>query len=1467
MMMRWGKKLAAVLGVLLCLAAVSPRVQAAAPEQVIDIGTEKVSVLTDTSVVYRITGTGKGTVTLRPESGKLKVILDNLTLTGSLVVADGADVDLFLEGENTITGGSGQAAVSKMTTSGTLTIDGTGSLTATGGANSAGIGVSGGLLSIGSAAEVTCGNIVINGGTITARGGVCGAGIGGGSESSLDGLIINGGTVSATGLGGAAGIGGGSASITSRTTAQSVPRIDGRNITINGGSVTAWGSGAAAGIGGGSCTGLDKSSSVKYRRYGGWGDTITLNGGSGTIYGGFDNGPGIGGGGTKTGATGSCSKLTIAGGTWKITGYGNAASIGYGRTGSSKYATLGSISYTVFTGGNIYLKEGSNCSNVIDNKGGTGASIGTKHTFSFGADEKVISWVSSTAYNAENVEPVYDAYYFYLSADAEFHTIDSAGTVRCYSTAGGGGLTREAAESAVLDVTGLGEVLLTEEGYIDLAAPKVMHTVTSPAYTLTGGTAASPDKDNCRIYGDVTVNLSALRSSGTLSVKRGSVSVSTTGHSSLGTLAAEGGSVTLAGGGTLSVNAITGERAAVTGGSLRIDSIYKTTAELVGAGGEALYRHQLDFGAENAGAKVTFTAMPYQYLTFGITADENGQVFLYLPGTERVSAQAGGTAAESVAQILRDGWYYDMGGAGSGVITLTGGDSVKLYQDAYIINDTIYTYSGAVTLRQEGAGAVDAAVDVAEGGSYDITLDNLNLKTDAIAISTYCDGTGRTGSDVVLRLVGENRVESARSTAIYKGAYGTLTITGPGSLSAYGGVTTGFAWNYGGAGIGTVTGDTGHISIKDCTVYAQGGAYAAGIGFGRLVNGRVGYSCADIVIENADVTAIGGTGAAGIGGGEARVSTVTSAANAGEIRDIVIRNSTVTAQGGSYGAGIGSGRYDEYPPAMSGIVIENSTVTAQAGNANACGIGFGVADTAAAGTGGSLTGVRIVNSFVTAGSIGGAGTSGSYGYERSELSLSGSTVIGSLRENADNKVVIENSSFMAYEDCPAVNSAGETLCRHILVFDRADARVTPHDGWSAGWADACLYTDGDSRLWVWLPKAGFDGLTADAGGNNLRFSCADNANPVTGVITLGGSVSITWEGKLLTVDVSAVTPELTDYVCRWAYAESADGDFVTVDETQPWESYRPRFGFGGYLRAAVQGKGIYGDTVTSDVLALPAPIAVTGKLAILGTAAAGERVTADFSGVAPAMEREDYTLRWVLRSEFGEEIAVLGDGLTLTIPEDAAGYYLQCEVCPLFPYENVTLQTPRVLVEKTRLRGTMTLTGDGLAAGGYVYAEVTGVEPAGAEEALLYSWQRVRDGVAADLNVTTAYYRLTEADAGCILVCKAVNSACSGSISARVSIPDTSLGTIETRLTALEGGVLRYQMTNNSTKTQAQVIVAAYDGAGRLVRLAMRTVELVNGACTEDLTAFSGAADVRLFWLEDGAMSPLCPAMHVGMAG
>ena len=117
-----------------------------------------------------------------------------------------------------------------------LTINGPGALTIDGcDENKSGIG----------AFEV--GIITINGGTITSRGGVHGAGIGG-DEHNEDGgtIIINGGVVTAQGAGSAAGIGGGCGDYT----------MDGHsswgrcgNIIINGGQVTARGGDETAGIG------------------------------------------------------------------------------------------------------------------------------------------------------------------------------------------------------------------------------------------------------------------------------------------------------------------------------------------------------------------------------------------------------------------------------------------------------------------------------------------------------------------------------------------------------------------------------------------------------------------------------------------------------------------------------------------------------------------------------------------------------------------------------------------------------------------------------------------------------------------------------------------------------------------------------------------------------------------------------------------------------------------------------------------------------------------------------------------------------------------------------------------------------------------------------------------------------------------------------------------------------------------
>lgn len=117
------------------------------------------------------------------------------------------DATIILKGTNTICAGRDSEDYNNypgiwIASGKTLTIDGDGSLTAySNDTNPSGAGIGGGY-------QVNCGNIVINGGTITATGGIGAAGIGSG-DSSCDNITINGGTITATGGDGAAGIGSG----------------------------------------------------------------------------------------------------------------------------------------------------------------------------------------------------------------------------------------------------------------------------------------------------------------------------------------------------------------------------------------------------------------------------------------------------------------------------------------------------------------------------------------------------------------------------------------------------------------------------------------------------------------------------------------------------------------------------------------------------------------------------------------------------------------------------------------------------------------------------------------------------------------------------------------------------------------------------------------------------------------------------------------------------------------------------------------------------------------------------------------------------------------------------------------------------------------------------------------------------------------------------------------------------------
>ena len=161
---------------------------------------------------------------------------------------------------------------------------------------------------IGASDGDACGNIVIEGGVITATGSN-GAGIGGASNAKCGDITISGGTVTATGSYGA-GIGASTAEC--------------GDITISGGTITATGGDCAAGIGSGySDTG--------------WCGNITISGGTVTATGGSMS-AGIG-----TGEENGCYDITIKSTVTHVTatkGSGASASIGAANDGDSECGTV-----------------------------------------------------------------------------------------------------------------------------------------------------------------------------------------------------------------------------------------------------------------------------------------------------------------------------------------------------------------------------------------------------------------------------------------------------------------------------------------------------------------------------------------------------------------------------------------------------------------------------------------------------------------------------------------------------------------------------------------------------------------------------------------------------------------------------------------------------------------------------------------------------------------------------------------------------------------------------------------------------------------------------------------------------------------------------------------------------------------------------------------------------------------------
>ncbi|MGM9683594.1 MAG: hypothetical protein ACI3XQ_08345 [Eubacteriales bacterium] len=175
-------------------------------------------------------------------AGEVTLVLDNVTSAGdtSRIIITNSDVTVMLVGTNSLSISDSTKVGGAIVIDGTskLTIDGDGSLEAQGGAYWAAIGTKGDL-------QNDTAEIVINGGTINAKGGSNAAAIGAGRKTGVS-VTVNGGNITATATTNGAGIGCGRGAYLETTNGYNCMTY----VTINGGIVNATGGANSAGIGG-----------------------------------------------------------------------------------------------------------------------------------------------------------------------------------------------------------------------------------------------------------------------------------------------------------------------------------------------------------------------------------------------------------------------------------------------------------------------------------------------------------------------------------------------------------------------------------------------------------------------------------------------------------------------------------------------------------------------------------------------------------------------------------------------------------------------------------------------------------------------------------------------------------------------------------------------------------------------------------------------------------------------------------------------------------------------------------------------------------------------------------------------------------------------------------------------------------------------------------------------------------------
>ena len=859
----------------------------------------------------------------------------NITLNGMAIINSsqspfllnsGANVTLTIEKENTLTAEIGGAGI--QTTNATLTIGGTGSLIATGNSGGAGIGGNG---------NGAGGNIIINGGVITAKG--RDNGIGGGSNGMGGNIIINGGIVTARGSW--AGIGGGRPAGMNAT----------GTLTMKGNAIvfTNWVS-------------VDTENKISgilvIDHISHWyGDnnlslsqdviipsdyTLTVDKGK-TLT--IPNGITL----TNNGTIINYGEVTINGtltNNNELFNFGTINGIVDGNTPT----TVGNIDLSIDSplpvGGGWTFNRLTNAYSIQD-----GANVIITGTSTSRRIE--IATNATTSITLNNVVALGQRSPLLLNGGA-YLTLTLEGTNRFTGElhAYVEGIT--VPEGATLTINGTGSLTATG-GYANAGIGARGTTgniiINSGIVMAIGGSSSAGIGGSWNgTGGNVVINggiVTAIGGNGAQGIGRGG------GDAAAGTLTMNGNAIVFAS----SVGDMDISRK--TGGILSVDNIshwYGGDEFSLSQNVTIPSDHTIIIGENKTltipnGIRLTNngTIVNYSVITIEGTLVNNGRIINF----GIINGTVNGTAPITPASLTSN-------------INLNDNSPIPA-GDGWVFTNNIYTVLNDANVTITGTSENERRIIVAANATANITLKNAT-----IFLEFQTPFLLNNGANVMLTLLETNILTGGRAGVQTTNA--TLTIDGTGSLIATGGD---------GAGIGG--GDSrndfnngGNITINDGIVTAIGGSSSAGIG--GSWNGTGG----NITINGGVVTARGGS--AGIGGGWN-----------GAGGTIIITNGTVNARGGFGSAGIGGGG-DSYNGNNGGnggnITISGGSVAAIGRNGGA-GIGGGIS-----GSGGTIiiSGgvVKTINDIRSPGfveRVNNLGIGGGYNGSTGTLTMNGNAII------------------------------------------------------------------------------------------------------------------------------------------------------------------------------------------------------------------------------------------------------------------------------------------------------------------------------------------------------------------------------------------------------------------------------------------------------------------------------------------